>query len=59
MRTLIFTFLLSCVVLPAAISDAQKTTIDQATGAKGTYTASEDVYRVAFPRTDVAVTVDG
>ena len=29
------------------------------TGAKGTYTADEDVYRVTFPRTDVKVAVEG
>lgn len=53
---------LSCLValpLLAAIDDAQKSRIDSLTGAKGTYTADEDVYRVTFPRTDVKVTVDG
>jgi hypothetical protein len=59
MRTTILAFLLLGSRLPAAISDAQKAVIDQMTGAKGTYTAGEDVYRVAFPRTDVAVSVDG
>ena len=29
------------------------------TGAKGAYTADEDVYRVTFPRADVKVTVEG
>lgn len=45
--------------LSAAISEAQRTAIDQATGAKGSYTADEDVYRVTFPRTDVKVAVEG
>jgi hypothetical protein len=43
--------------LSAAISEAQKTAIDRATGAKGSYTADEDVYRVTVPRTDVKVAV--
>jgi hypothetical protein len=59
MRTPVLALLLFCPLLPAAISDEQKAAIDQATGAKGTYTASEDVYRVAVPRTDVTVNVDG
>lgn len=43
----------------AAVSEEQRNRIDQLTGAKGTYTAGEDVYRVNFPRTDVKVTVEG
>lgn len=54
--------LLACLVcaaaLGAALTDQQKGKIDQITGVKGAYTAGEDVYRVAFPRTDVKVTVD-
>ncbi len=46
------------ITLPAALTDQQKSAIDQVTGAKGTYFPKEDVYRVAFPRTDVKVTVD-
>ena len=45
--------------LPAAVSEAQRATIDRVTGAKGSYTPEEDVYRVTFPRTDVKVTVEG
>ena len=45
--------------LGAAISDDQRAQIDKATGAKGAYTADEDVYRVSFPRNDVAVKVEG
>jgi len=43
----------------AALTDQQRTQIDQITGAKGTYTAAEDVHRVTFPRADVKVQVDG
>jgi hypothetical protein len=45
--------------LAAAISEEQRSQIDRATGASGSYNAAEDVYRVAFPRTDVNVTVEG
>jgi len=43
----------------AAISEAQRSTIDQLTGVKGSYTAAEGVYRVNFPRTDVKVAIEG
>jgi len=46
-------------LLLAAVPEAARTNIDTITGAKGTFTADEDVYRVAFPRTDVTVTVEG
>lgn len=59
MRTVTFAIALLAQVLPAEITEAQKSAIDRGTGAKGTYTAGEDVYRVAFPRSDVTVTVDG
>jgi hypothetical protein len=42
----------------AALTEEQKNRIDQITGAKGVYTAAEDVHKVSFPRTDVKVTVD-
>jgi protein-tyrosine-phosphatase len=54
-----FVLLSTSVPLSAAIPEAQRTAIDQATGAKGSYTADEDVYRVTFPRTDVRVAVEG
>jgi hypothetical protein len=44
--------------LLAALTDQQKVVIDKITGATGAYTPAEDVHRVAFPRTDVKVTVD-
>ena len=53
------TILIFALPLTAAIPDAQRNQIDTATGAKGSYTEAEDVYRVAFPRTDVKVTVEG
>lgn len=43
----------------SAIPETQRSRIDQYTGAKGTYAADEDVYRVTFPRTDVKVAVEG
>ncbi|MCW5976723.1 MAG: DUF1259 domain-containing protein [Bryobacteraceae bacterium] len=45
--------------LAAAISEEQRSLIEKATGASGSYNAAEDVYRVAFPRTDAKVTVEG
>ncbi len=54
--------LLVCVIwtttLAGALTNQHKNTIEQITGAKGTYTPEEDVYKVTFPRTDVKVTVD-
>lgn len=60
-RPEIFPPLLFAIFVPlqAAIPEAQRTNIDQITGAKGAYTAGEDVYRVNFPRTDVKVAVEG
>ncbi|MDX2269483.1 MAG: DUF1259 domain-containing protein [Bryobacter sp.] len=55
-------FLLAALLalpLLAAIPEATRVEIDNLTKAKGAYTAAEDVYRVAFPRTDVKVNVDG
>jgi hypothetical protein len=45
--------------LSAAIPEAERTKIDQVTGAKGSYIGEEDVYRVTFPRADVKVAVEG
>src|SRR4051812_30432631 len=42
----------------AALTETQRTSIDQITGAKGTYTTTEGVHKVSFPRNDVKVTVD-
>jgi hypothetical protein len=44
---------------PAALTTDQKSAIDRITGAKGTYAAAEDVYKVTFPRTEVKARVDG
>lgn len=52
-------FLLLAAPLAAAISEEHRRQIDKATGVSGSYNAAEDVYRVAFPRTDVKVTVEG
>lgn len=51
--------LLSVLGAHAEISQPQRNSIDQITAAKGAYTASEDVYRVTFPRTDVKVSIEG
>ncbi len=40
--------LLLALPLGAAIPETQRSQIDAATGAKGSYTAEEDVYRVKF-----------
>ena len=45
--------------LAAEIGTSARSQIDELTGAKGTYTTDEDVYRVTFPRTDVKVTIEG
>jgi hypothetical protein len=46
------------IVCLAALTEEQRATIDQITGAKGVYTAEEDVYKVSFPRNDLKVMVD-
>lgn len=52
--------LLCCAMAAsAAIPESQRSTIDQLTGAKGAYTAAEDVYRVTFPRNDIKIAVEG
>jgi hypothetical protein len=43
----------------AALSEQQRSRIDQLTGAKGAYTESEGVHKVTFPRNDLKVTIDG
>jgi len=43
----------------AALNEQQRSRIDEITGAKGAYTASEDVHKVTFPRDDLKVTIDG
>ena len=42
----------------AEINEKTRASIDQHTGAKGAYTAEEDVYRVSFPRSDLKVTIE-
>jgi len=59
MRTILINTLFLAGFLRAEITPPQRAAIDSGTGAKGVYTEAEDVYRVAFPRTDAAVTVDG
>ncbi len=52
-------FLGAPLLLSAAVTEAQRSYIDQATGAKGVYTEAEDTYKVTFSRTDVKVIVEG
>lgn len=54
-----FGLILIAASLFAAIPESDRAQIDAATGAKGSYTAAEDVYRVTFPRTDVKVSIEG
>ena len=42
-----------------ALTETQMRQIDEITGTSGTHFPEEDVYKVTFPRTEVAVTVDG
>ena len=51
--------LATSAMLHASLTEAQRTAVDQATGAKGVYTEAEDTHKVTFPRTDVKVTVEG
>lgn len=55
----ILLFLTVVAPLSASVTESQRASIDQATGAKGVYTDAEDTYKVTFPRTDVKVTVEG
>jgi hypothetical protein len=48
-----------CQSAKAELNEKTRNAIDQFTGAKGTYTAEEDVHRVSFPRTDLKVTIEG
>ncbi len=57
-RSMAAALLLAAGVLEAALGDKQQARILEITGGQGAYTAAEDVYRVAFPRSDVQVTVD-
>jgi hypothetical protein len=47
------------LLLFATLTPQMRDAIDRITAAKGAYTEQEDVHRVAFPRNDVKVTVDG
>ena len=52
-------FFLFAAGFAAVIPETDRAKIDELTAVKGSYTATEDVYRVTFPRTDVKVTVEG
>lgn len=57
--TLFVSAVLVAPSLFAALSDSTRASIDQITGAKGVYTAEEDVHRVSFPRSDLKITIEG
>ena len=59
MRLNILAFFFAAAATFAAVTSDQQSQIDTITGAKGTYTASEDVHKVTFPRNDLKVSVDG
>jgi protein-tyrosine-phosphatase len=63
MRTWIATGMLlslgASTLLSGAVTEAQRKTIDQVTGATGVYTVAEDTHKVSFPRADVKVAVEG
>ena len=63
MRTTIINFVIAAALLvsnaQAEINEKTRGSIDQLTGAKGVYTAEEDVHRVSFPRSDLKVTIEG
>src|SRR5215218_8468497 len=63
MRTTISQFAMLAVVLgvnaQAELAEKTRASIDELTGAKGVYTAEEDVHRVSFPRSDLKVTIEG
>jgi hypothetical protein len=61
MRTTIIHFFIAALLVSTAkaeINEKMRASIDQLTGAKGTYTAEEDVHRVSFPRSDLKVTIE-
>jgi hypothetical protein len=62
MKTTVLSFfvasLLSTCPALAELSEKTRSAIDELTGAKGTYTAEEDVHRVSFPRSDLKVTIE-
>ena len=49
---------LNSTAAQAELSEKTRGSIDQITGAKGAYTADEDVHRVSFPRSDLKVTIE-
>ena len=63
MRTTISQFAMLAVLLgvnaQAELAEKTRASIDELTGAKGVYTAEEDVHRVSFPRSDLKVTIEG
>ena len=59
MRRLFLIMFLIAMPSVAALTPEQRAKIDELTGARGTYTAEEDTHRVAFPRNDLKVMIEG
>jgi hypothetical protein len=56
---LVWTAFLCGGCLAAELPQASRDAIDKLTGAKGVYTAAENVHRVSFPRSDLKITIEG
>jgi len=59
MKRVLFVFAFCCVTIELAGATLDTAKIDDITGLKGKLNEKEGVYRVAFPRADVKVAVDG
>lgn len=59
MPRLILILFLCALPAAAALTPEQRAKIDELTAAKGAYTAEEDTHRVAFPRNDLKVLIEG
>jgi hypothetical protein len=55
-----FFLMASFFVIPAVaqLNESTRSAIDAATGAKGAYTAEENVHRVSFPRADLKISIE-
>jgi hypothetical protein len=58
MKYLVVLSIACCIPGFATLPEKTRNSIDQITGVKGVYTATEDVHKVSFPRNDVKVIVD-
>jgi hypothetical protein len=58
MKTLLVVTALFALPAFAQLDESARSAIDAAVGAKGAYTAEEDVHRVSFPRADIKVSIE-